>query len=190
MAKRKLSDAGTTPSVASFYGDAAKPKPAAEKPQHPEKKAKPDEQAPKTNTEADLPWEKSDPEVAPFYEIIYKVEMPVPARGLYCRVCQKAKKGGIWDSAPHRSVRARWADKHCQSKEHKDSLAAISGQGQIGDAVVRDKDEEVFSAWVAKLECIYWLCKEEVASCSLWMQVLGAGVPGGQRQVWVAAGAG
>ena len=107
------------------------------------------EELPVTGTEADYPWGEEDQEQ---YPCIFKKEMPIEARGLYCEVCQKAGKGGTWSKQPFRSVRARHAAKHIESEDHKASLRALNTQHSIDAAFgsdVKEKDREVFSALVA-----------------------------------------
>jgi len=90
--------------------------------------------------------------------------MPLDRRGLYCEICQKAGKKGTWSTQPARVVRLRNADDHVDSKDHVESVKLTKTQPQLGFGPPASKDREVFSALVAKAECVYWLCKEEVAN--------------------------
>jgi hypothetical protein len=117
------------------------------------------EQALKTGTEADFAFK---PEWVQKYPCIYKVELPLEKRGLYCKVCQKARKGGKWDNEPYRAVREDRITGHLTSEAHIDSVRLTHTQPSLAFAQELNTDEDFFQAWRAKFECIYWLATEEV----------------------------
>jgi hypothetical protein len=115
----------------------------------------------KTGTEADYDWK--DPENK--YPFIYKVELPVSRRGLFCEICQKGNKGGTWDKEPFKSVRISHVEKHVDSADHKKSVKAAGTQPSLAFGTkARDKDVVIWEALKAKFACLYWLAKEEVTS--------------------------
>jgi hypothetical protein len=138
-----------------------------------------------TGTEADrsfiVPAEDTE-----LLKCIYKVEEPPNRRGLYCETCQAADKGGKWDKEPYISVRLEHAKKHVRGPEHQTSVAALGGQTKLvqGDALL-EREEKVFSAWIAKFECAYWLAREEV--CAPLLSLFIPDCAGGQRKIQLTA---
>lgn len=98
---------------------------------------------------------------------IFKVE----GEGLYCVECQAARKGGVWDTLPFKTVRISLVEKHLASEEHCAAVQArleAHKQPRIFGALnPADKDAALFESWKAKFAAIYWLCQNEVSPVSV-----------------------
>jgi len=116
---------------------------------------------PAAGDESDFVWidEKNQ------FPFIYQKWMPLLERGLYCSICQKAKKAGHWSKLPYKVVRATKVFEHVNSKDHIASVKATSGQGSLSFGTnVSPQDEAIFQAWITKFDCIYTCCVEEIAN--------------------------
>jgi hypothetical protein len=65
------------------------------------------------------------------WPFIYKIENPESKRGLYCQICQEARKGGVWDDEPYRSVREAKIVKHVESAKHLESVKLTYGKKEL-----------------------------------------------------------